>query len=79
MLEETIRTYGRNNSSSPDCGNFRTSKVLIMPSAEGTGVINAGSSVRTRTRNVVQDVRAKSQFDTQGNMALALLGLVSQL
>ena len=55
-------------------GIFGAGKVLIMPSAEGTGVI-AGSSVRTVLEACgLKDVRAKSLGSSNtGNMALATL------
>ncbi|MDD7510828.1 MAG: 30S ribosomal protein S5 [Peptostreptococcaceae bacterium] len=55
-------------------GIFGAGKVLIMPAAEGTGVI-AGSSVRTVLESAgLKDVRAKSiGSDNTVNMAYAAL------
>ena len=55
-------------------GEFGAGKVLIMPSAKGTGVI-AGSSVRTVLEAAgVKDIRAKSiGSNNTGNMAYATM------
>lgn len=61
-------------------GVFGAGKVLIMPAAEGTGVI-AGSSVRTVLEMAgLKDVRAKSLGSNNAvNMAYATIKALSEL
>ena len=61
-------------------GVFGAGKVLIMPAAEGTGVI-AGSSVRTVLEMAgLKDVRAKSLGSNNAvNMAYATIKALEEL